>query len=119
VALRGTVFLKGRQKRSAGGKFNLMTPGEGAMIMIIEFSARTGISVEDLLGRRRFQQIVEARQLYWYILSLNGFRITEIARLNEREHGSIISGIRRIKGFLDTKDFTVTKMYYLTKDIKR
>jgi chromosomal replication initiation ATPase DnaA len=87
--------------------------------MITEFSRKTGVPVEDLLSRNRLHRIAEAREVYWYILSLNGFRITEIARLNGREHGTVISGIRRIKGLLEAHDIAVTKMYNLTKNIKR
>jgi chromosomal replication initiation ATPase DnaA len=87
--------------------------------MITEFSRKTGVPVEDLLSRSRLHRIAEVREVYWYILSLNGFRITEIARLNGREHGTVISGIRRIKGLLDAHDITVTKMYNSTKNIKR
>jgi chromosomal replication initiation ATPase DnaA len=87
--------------------------------MITEFSKRTGVPIEDLLSSSRLHRIAEARELYWYILLLNGFRITEIARLNEREHGTVISGVRRIKGLLEARDITVTRMYNLTKNIKR
>lgn len=87
--------------------------------MITEFSQKTLTPVEDILGRSRLRRVAEVRELYWYLLSLKGFTIMEIARLNKREHGAIISGIRRIKGLLEVKDETITRLYNLTKDIKR
>jgi chromosomal replication initiation ATPase DnaA len=87
--------------------------------MITEFSQKTLTPIDDILGRSRLRRFAEVRELYWYLLLLNGFTIMEIARLNEREHGTVISGIRRIKGLLEAKDTTITKLYQLTKNIKR
>jgi chromosomal replication initiation ATPase DnaA len=87
--------------------------------MITEFAAKTGIPSGELLGESRVRRLAEARMLYWYILSLNGFGVTEIARLNKREHGTVIHGIRKIKGLLELGDRKITELYNLTKDIKR
>jgi chromosomal replication initiation ATPase DnaA len=87
--------------------------------MITEFAEKTGVPVEEILGRSRRRRIAEARMLYWYILSLSDFRIMEIARLCERNHATIIYGIRKIKWFLESKDKETTRLYNLTKDIKR
>ena len=87
--------------------------------MITEFSAKTGISVEDILGRRRTARIAEAREMYYYVLLLNGFPVTEIARLTERSHCAVISGIKRIKSLLDSNDMAAARLLYPVKDIKR
>jgi chromosomal replication initiation ATPase DnaA len=87
--------------------------------MITEFSRKVAIPELELLDKIKRKQINDARELYWYILLSNGFCITEIARLNDRGHATIISGIRRIKGLLEAKDKEITRMYNLTKNIKR
>jgi chromosomal replication initiation ATPase DnaA len=87
--------------------------------MITEFAARTGVPAEEILGRCRRPRIAEARELYWYLLLLNGFRIVEIACLNERSHSTVISGTRHIKGLLETHDKAITDLYNLIKNIKR
>jgi chromosomal replication initiation ATPase DnaA len=87
--------------------------------MIIEFASKTGVPVGEILGRNRLRRIAEVRMLYWYVLSLNGFGVTEIARLCEKNHATIIHGIHKIKGLLDLKDRKITELYNLTKNIKR
>jgi chromosomal replication initiation ATPase DnaA len=78
--------------------------------MITEFSARTGIPVESILGRSRNAHMADAREMYYYILSLNGFRVGEIAELMDRHHATVCCGIKRIKDLLDSKDPAIMKL---------
>jgi chromosomal replication initiation ATPase DnaA len=87
--------------------------------MIIEFSKLVGIPELELLGKSHARRISDARQIYWHILSGNGFSRTEIAKLNDRDHSTITNGIKRVKGLLETGDAKITEMYDLTKNIKR
>jgi chromosomal replication initiation ATPase DnaA len=87
--------------------------------MITEFAAKTGIPTDEILGRSKLRRIAEVRMLYWYILSLNDFGVAEIARLCEKNHATIIHGIRKIEGLLKLKDRKITELYNLTKNIKR
>ena len=55
--------------------------------MITEFSERTNIPVEDILGRWRKPHIVDARHLYWKLLhDHKKYGWSEIERLNDVTH---------------------------------
>jgi|LUML01.1.fsa_nt_gb chromosomal replication initiation ATPase DnaA len=56
-----------------------------------------GIKHPDIRRQKRQQNMVEARQMIWKILKeIKGFRVCELARLYERDHNAICSGIKRI-----------------------
>jgi chromosomal replication initiation ATPase DnaA len=87
--------------------------------MITEFAAKTGVSVEDILGRNRTARASEAREMYYYVLLSNDFSITEIARLTDRTYHTVLSGLKRIESLLESRDPVVTRLFNLTKNIKR
>ena len=87
--------------------------------MITEFAKAVCIPELSLLGTSRNHEISDARELYWLILHKNGFGYSEIARLCDRTHATIMSGIRRANKLLEVKDDKMTRLYELTKHIKR
>jgi chromosomal replication initiation ATPase DnaA len=87
--------------------------------MITEFSKAIGIPELSILGNSHSQRISDVRQVYWYLLSLNGFSCQEIARLNERDHSTISVGIKRVKGLLEANDEKITGIYNLTKNRRK
>jgi chromosomal replication initiation ATPase DnaA len=87
--------------------------------MIIEFSQRTGISTENILGRSRRVEIVAARQLYWLLLfDKAGFSPSEIANLNDVNHASVIHGVRMAREKLEVGDRLICDLWELVKDIE-
>jgi len=87
--------------------------------MITEFAKLTCIPELSILGNSRRNNISDARELYWLILHRNGFSYSAIARLCDRTHATILSGIRRANRLLEVKDAKMTKLYELTKHINR
>jgi chromosomal replication initiation ATPase DnaA len=87
--------------------------------MITEFSKIVCLPEEKILDRGGFRKIFETRQLYWLMLKKEGFTVCEIARLCERDHSTIVNGIKHIKNLLQTGDGELTGLYELTKNIKR
>ena len=87
--------------------------------MITEFAQIVGISELEILGRSRLRSVNDTRQLYWSILFREGYSYTEIGRLCDRTHATILHGIHRIANLLDTADPAITSIYELTKNIKR
>ena len=71
----------------------------------------TGISREEILGNIQTKEIVEARQLYWYMLRWLRVSYEAIAILCNRTHGTVIFGVRRIQGFLDIGDRQITRFW--------
>jgi chromosomal replication initiation ATPase DnaA len=86
--------------------------------MITEISTYTGVSVEDILGNSRSEDICDARHVYWYALKQSGFSYSAIGRLCEREHSTIYAGIRRVEQ-LKYSDTRIRYLLERTKEIKR
>ena len=87
--------------------------------MITEVSKITGISEEDILGKSRKQRISDARHLYFFVLRENGFSISDIARLSERNHATVIWGINSFKNLLGSGNLSIKLWYSMSKKIKR
>ncbi|MDR1120060.1 MAG: hypothetical protein LBM08_04005, partial [Dysgonamonadaceae bacterium] len=83
------------------------------------FAKRIGVPAQQLLGRGRTSELTVVRALYWYILLLNGFGYSEIGRMGNRTHSTIISGIKRVKALLEVGDSGIVQMFEVVKSIKR
>lgn len=59
-----------------------------------QVSDLTGIAVKDLLGKSRLRRIAHARFLIWFIASRQGLTLQQIARAFDRDHTTILHGIR-------------------------
>jgi len=86
--------------------------------MITEFSKAVCVPEMDILGRGR-GKISDIREAYWLLLFENGFNYAEIGRICGRTHSTVLLGIRRVRQLLESRDKEVTKIYELTKHIKR
>lgn len=56
----------------------------------------TGVSVEAMLGRCRMARISDARQRLWASLWRMGWSIGELGRVFDRDHTTIMHGLRRV-----------------------
>ncbi|SFL09747.1 dnaA protein helix-turn-helix [Porphyromonadaceae bacterium KHP3R9] len=87
--------------------------------MITEVSAKTGISVDNLLGRSRVYKIVIVRQLYYKLLrEKKGLLVEGIGRLCDRDHSTISNGIKHANDLLETKDEYTVRMWDKIKGIE-
>ena len=59
------------------------------------------VDVDALFSRERNKRIWGARRELWWRLSKEGFSASEIARLFERDHTTILAGLNRVR--LDIK----------------
>jgi len=61
------------------------------------------VSIDDLLGHRRFKPFVSARHLIWYLL-YNTTEITfqELGARYNRDHTTIIHGVYKIQDHIDS-----------------
>lgn len=85
--------------------------------MILDFAARTGYTVEDILGESRKQELVAARQLYWKLLRHHGFSIEEIARLSDFNHATVLHGVRVATERLEVGDKIACEAWEKVKDV--
>ena len=86
--------------------------------MITEFSKAVCVPERDILGRKR-GRVSDIREVYWLLLRENGLYYHEIGRLCDRTHATILSGVRRVRNLIESGDSEITRIYELTKHIKR
>jgi chromosomal replication initiation ATPase DnaA len=57
----------------------------------------TGITREEILGRKRPDDIAQARMLTYWLMREMGHSLSSIGKMTNRDHGSVLNGCRRIK----------------------
>lgn len=87
---------------------DLKTELEKAMLKIKEreiklFCAEAyDVSLEDMDSDRQYRDMSDARHLYWYFLFYSlGYRVTDIAKIANRNHSTIIYGIKKTLDLID------------------
>jgi chromosomal replication initiator protein len=74
------------------------------MTELERYSERINIPVLEILGKTRKMEIVTARQVYWLYLNRNKIGISEIGRMFNKDHSTVLSGIRRVNDLISVKD---------------
>jgi chromosomal replication initiation ATPase DnaA len=74
------------------------------MIDIELYSKKAGLSVRDLKSKTRITEIVIPRQVYWYYLKKNKYSYSEIGRMFQKGHATVIHGIKRVNDLIYAKD---------------
>ena len=87
--------------------------------MITEFSKIVCIPEINILEKGGEQHIHDVRGVYWLILLENGYNYSDIGRLCDRTHATILSSIKRIRQLLEIGDKEITLIYEQTKHIRR
>lgn len=77
-----------------------------------------GITKSQLVGRCRKREFVEARQLHWLILKTQRNRLKYIGSIYGRSHSTVHSGIKRIKGVIETDKETRSIYQKVTEVLK-
>lgn len=65
------------------------------MEVVNETSHETGVDQQDILGRRRFKNIVRARQRAMWTLHRRGYSYSAIARRWGMTHWTVMWGVQR------------------------
>ena len=67
-------------------------------------SIQFDVEVSDIMGRRRFETLVMARMTaYWLCREVARMKWARIAEPFGRDHGAIMSGVKRVKGLIEIK----------------
>lgn len=72
-----------------------MTPRERHTCFVCQASIGMGVSPRIVMGNSRARPIARARQAIMHSLHLNGLSASEIGRILDRDHTTVIHGIRR------------------------
>lgn len=87
--------------------------------MITDFAKLVKISEDDILGRKRDSEISDARHLYWYFLKEKaGFSLSEIARMNDRNHSTVHYGINRMNDLISNGDIRICSWWKKVRDME-
>ena len=82
------------------------------MLTVFRFSQIVGVPVKDITGKRRHDHIVIARQLYWKLLrEYHGVTFQHAGAMCGRTPSTIISGIKRVNGLLESGDKMALEMW--------
>ena len=74
------------------------------MIDLETYAERTGIPVSVIKSKTRKTETVVARQVYWFYLKSQGFGYSQIARIFEMNHSTVVHGIKKIEGFISVNE---------------
>lgn len=80
------------------------------ILTLTEYSEHIGISEQELIGLSRKHKYSVPRQIYWLYLNCNGKSYRKIAKKFNRNHTSILVGIRTAKNLIETND-SILKPY--------
>lgn len=88
-----------------------MTPRRIFEFVVDEVSVLTDVSVAEILGRRRTARIASARLLAYWVLSRHAdLSYSAIGRLFDRDHSTILAGVRRHEAILRTDETAVADL---------
>lgn len=78
------------------------------------------IEKTELMGNKRPQEVVNARQIGMYILrKKTSLSLSKIAQVFNRDHTTVIHSINKINGYLDIKDKeTILALETICNDLK-
>ena len=72
-----------------------MTPRQKIHVAIDVIAQEHGYSVEDILGKSRLKHLVAVRRLCIVMLRKRGYSTTEIGRLMDRDHSTIVHALNK------------------------
>jgi chromosomal replication initiation ATPase DnaA len=73
-----------------------MTPREKNLADIGVIAYKHNFTVEDMLGKRRYNRIVEVRRECVAMLRAKGYSTTEIGRIMNRDHSTIVHSLQML-----------------------
>lgn len=89
--------------------------GQEAKEIILNIEQATGIAYSELKSKNRERNTVIARQYAMFqlydILYPLGYTLTEIGKMFNRDHSTVIYSIRQVEDALSAGDFLITKIH--------
>ena len=81
--------------------------------------AATGISREKILGPTRPDNVAHARMLAYWLMREMEHSLSNIGNLLNRDHGSVLNGCRRIKGWADVDNRFKLKLERMRQRVEK
>ena len=74
--------------------------------MIFQVAEFVGCTYEDLIGKWRMREVVIARHIIFHYFRYEmGMRLNQIGVLFERDHSTVIHGVRKVQEFIDNPKY--------------
>ena len=84
-----------------------------------ETSAYFGLETDDLVSKSRSRPLTTARHVAMYLLrELTGLSLIKIGEHFERDHTTVLHGIKKIEGLMPARGSTYRQVQDLTKRIR-
>lgn len=77
------------------GQMIVSSAREKNMILIRKVAEIHNVTVDDMMGNGRTSKFVEARQEAFYALHKRGLSYSEIGRIMNRDHSTVMYGVRK------------------------
>ena len=74
-----------------------MTPKQANLIEIEAIAKKYGFTAEDILGKKRYKMLVKVRRKCVVMLREKGYSTTEIGRIMQRDHSTIVHSLQKSK----------------------
>jgi len=74
-----------------------MTPKQATLIEIEAIAKKYGFTAEDILGKKRYKMLVKVRRKCVVMLREKGYSTTEIGRIMQRDHSTIVHSLQMSK----------------------
>jgi chromosomal replication initiator protein len=72
-----------------------MTPRERNLVDIDAIAQEHKFTLEDILGKRKFKPLVKIRRKCVVMLREKGYSTTEIGRIMNRDHSTIVTSLQK------------------------
>jgi chromosomal replication initiation ATPase DnaA len=72
----------------------ILTPKEKNLADISEIAYKYGYTAEDILGKSRYKRLVMVRRQCVGMLRAKGYSTTEIGRIMNRDHSTIVTSLQ-------------------------
>jgi chromosomal replication initiation ATPase DnaA len=72
----------------------ILTPKEKNLAEIGKIAYKYGFTVEDIIGKRKYKMLMGARRECVAMLRAKGYSTTEIGRIMNRDHSTIVHSLQ-------------------------
>jgi len=98
-------MTKQQKQRNYWAFAGVIKPKTNKEIIIDSVCTRMDITKDDLLSKRRYKNIVEARQVAMYVIHKRlSCTLNEIGRVFGLDHSTVLYSIKTITNFIEMKD---------------
>lgn len=98
----------GKTNRSHWIKAGTIIPTASIEEVLQVVSDVTGVTIEDMKGKKRTREVVDSRHMFFFICKRHAVQSLEIiGRTIGKHHSTVVHGHQKTQDLIDTKDKTI------------